>query len=117
MTESASLYLQVLTPDGLIFKRAELTAINVPLVDGANIGIRPNHAPLIAETALGKIKFRSTDNENAIFLHPGILAIRDNTVTLFTAGEVADKPSEKIIELHITEYERLMNTIVDKLIP
>lgn len=54
-----------------------LRAINVPLVNDYIIGIRPNHAPLIAETKQGKIICRTKTSETYLELHGGVLEVRE----------------------------------------
>jgi len=114
MNASEKLSLKVLTPEGLIFEEADLSAINVPLADGRPIGIRPGHAPLIAETVKGSIHIRSAKKEDKIHLHAGVLDIRDNKVILLTAGEV-EKTPDSIAEPIPTEYDRLMQTLIHQI--
>ena len=110
---SESLTLRIITPQGSLIEEKELSAVNVPLVDHFPIGIRPGHAPLIAETAKGFIRYRTPSRENKIQIYSGILKIRNNIVTILTSGEVTDNgqrstPPEEI------EYDRLMVTLIDQ---
>ena len=57
MTSRKSLTLRILSPEGTILKVDEAASINVPLVDGGGIGIRPGHAALIAETVEGPVHY------------------------------------------------------------
>lgn len=114
MNASEKLSLKVLTPEGLIFEEEDLSAINVPLADGCPIGIRPGHAPLIAETVKGSIRIRSAKKEDKIHLHAGVLDIRDNKVILLTTGEV-EKTPDSIAEPVPTEYDRLMQTLIHQI--
>jgi F0F1-type ATP synthase epsilon subunit len=116
MTTKPSLTLQVLTPEGFVLEADQLSSVKVPLVDGGTIGIRPAHAPLIAETVQGEVTYRSQEESNAIELHAGVLDIDNDVVTILTAGEVTGTPS-KIAEEPETEYERLMQTLIDHLYP
>lgn len=114
MTSGRSLALKVFTPNGLIHELSELSSINVPLANGYPIGIFPGHAPLIAGTLQGSIRYQSKKQRGELRLHAGILSIRDNIVVIFTAGELgeADKVEARIEE---TKYNRLMETLVNKL--
>ena len=114
MSNLGMLTLKVLTPEGIIFEKGDLTGINIPLADGCPIGIRPGHAPLIAETLMGTIRFYTKDIEKKISLHAGVMEIRDNLVTLLTAGEL-EKTSEEIIEPAAMEYDRLMQTLIKQI--
>ena len=108
------LTLKILTPEGLIFKEEGLDAVNIPLADGCPIGIRPGHAPIIAETLKGAIHYRSVHQENEVLLHAGVLDLRDNVVILLTAGEV-EKTPESLAEPVPTEYDRLMQTLIQQI--
>lgn len=106
--------MKVFTPNGLIHEFTELTSINVPLANGYPLGIMSGHTPLIAGTAQGKIRYRSNDQYGELNFHAGILSIRDNMVIIFTAGELGE--SEKVqISPEETKYNRLMETLVNKL--
>ncbi len=114
MVNFGTLTLKVLSPEGIIFEEKDLHAVNVPLADGCPIGIRPGHAPLIAETEQGTIRYRSADSKEEILLHAGILDIRDNIVTLLTVGKVEETPNSNS-EPTTTEYDRLMQTLIEQI--
>lgn len=116
MSRFPLLSLRILAPDGINFEKDGLTSINVPLADGGWIGIKPGHAPLVAETVRGGIRFRSEEEENSIELHPGVLEIRDNTVIILTAGEVS-KEAGFVAEPAQNEFKRFMQTLVGKTQP
>jgi F0F1-type ATP synthase epsilon subunit len=106
------LRLRVLTPGGVILYEGTLTSVNIPLADNCPIGIRPGHAPLIAETIKGIVHYRGPEKECEIKLHAGILTIRDNEITVLSPGEVSTISLE-ITQPTETEYDRLMNTLVE----
>jgi len=113
MTPGADLTLRVLAPEGVIFEKHNLTGVNVPLVDGGTIGIKPAHAPLIAETIASEVTYQTKELEGSIQLHAGILDIRDNLITILTAGEVFELSSSHADESQ-REYDRLMQTLIQK---
>ena len=116
MSPRERLHLKILTPDGIILERKFLAAVNVPLVDGLPIGIRPGHAPLIAETVQGSVKYRTSTDEAEVELHAGVLEIRENVIMILTAGKVSTTPPE-ISTQPEKEFDRLMQTLIDKLVP
>jgi len=116
MNTDSFLTLKILTPEGLILKADQLKSINIPLVDGGTIGIRPMHAPLIAETSQGKLFYRTEVDSSEIELHAGVLDIYQNMITILTAGKVAETEPEAL-EKTETEYNRLMQTLIDYLYP
>lgn len=116
MSPRERLHLKILTPQGIILERDALTGVNVPLADGLPIGIRPGHAPLIAETAQGRIRYRTTTSEADIELHAGVLEVRQNDIMILTAGKVSETPPE-ISTQPEKAFDRLMQTLIDKLVP
>lgn len=116
MSPRERLHLKILTPDGIILEKDSLTAVNVSLADGLPIGIRPGHAPLIAETVQGSVNYRTSTSEEDVELLAGVLEIRNNNITILTAGKVSETPPE-ISTLPEKAYNRLMQTLIDKLEP
>lgn len=116
MSSSSLLTLRILAPEGAILEKKNLTAVNVPLVDGESIGIHPSHAPLIAETSKGVIQFRSDISQDRIELYPGVLNIKENLVVILTVGEISQKDNV-ILEPADTEFNRLIQTLTSDLDP
>ena len=110
------LNLRIFSPDGISIEKTELTSISVPLADHGWIGIKPGHAPLIAETVRGAVRFQSELGEDSIEIHPGVLEIKDNTVIILTAGKVT-KQTDFVAEPAQMDFERLMQTLVSKIHP
>jgi len=108
-----SIDLRIITPEGSLLEAESLNTVNVPLADGFPIGIRPGHAPLIAETKKGEVFYRDSNLEQRIDLHAGVLEIRENVVIILTPGEASTIPNE-ITKSSETEYDRLMNTLAEK---
>ena len=112
-----ALTLRVLTPEGIVFEKRNLQAVNIPLVYGGSIGIRPAHAPLIAETEQGEVTFQAHEQRETIDLYAGILDIYENVVTILTAGRVLTETSEEIVSGTQGEYDRLMQTLINRINP
>jgi F0F1-type ATP synthase epsilon subunit len=110
------LRLRILTPEGAIFERAGLASVRVPIVDGGSIGIRPGHAPLIAETAQGTVLYRTESEHGSIDLHSGVLELNDNLVNILTPGEVSQTP-DLLTNPSEMEFDRLMQTLMRDLSP
>ncbi|NLN69726.1 MAG: hypothetical protein GX142_02930 [Chloroflexi bacterium] len=110
------LTLRILSPDGINIEKEGLLEISVPLADGGSIGIRPGHAPLIAETTRGAIHFRAEFEESSVDILPGVLDIRDNAVIILSAGEITQQ-SGFASEPGSMTFERLIRTLSNKLQP
>lgn len=110
-----TLTLKIITAQGTILEKEGLSAVNLPLLDQLPIGIRTGHAPLIAETSKGKIKYRSPEEEGEINIHQGVLKVRNNLVTILTSGEVTEEVDDDCqFSNELLNYDRLMKTLVDK---
>lgn len=114
MNQTKTLTLKVFTPNGLLYEFTELSTINVPLANGYPLGVLPGHAPLIAGTAQGKVRFSGNNKNGALSFHAGILSIRDNVIIIFTAGELGETNQSQAKEEDI-KYNRLMETLVNTL--
>ncbi len=116
MNREGKLTLRVISPERIILEKEGLNAVNIPLADGYPIGIRPGHAPLIAETIKGIVQYRTNQQENEIHLHAGVMNLRENIINVLTAGEV-DKTPESLAESVPTEFDRLMQTLIHQVYP
>jgi F0F1-type ATP synthase epsilon subunit len=114
MSSKGALTLRIITPEGILFNKEDLNGINVPLADGCPIGIRPGHAPLIAQTEQGSIRYNSMHSKDEIHLYAGILDIRENIITVLTTGEVEKTPTP-MAEPGLAEYDRLMQTLIKQI--
>jgi F0F1-type ATP synthase epsilon subunit len=107
------LQIIIITPEGIIREVDNLTAVNIPLVNDYIIGIRPGHAPLIAESKQGTLICRTKTSEIHLELHSGVFEVRNNKVIIFTVGEVTNHSSEPTEPSEKT-YNRLMQTLMEK---
>ncbi len=106
------LILKIISPQGVILEKEDLSAVNIPLLDQYPIGIHPGHAPLIAETSNGTLKYRTSGEENEIEIYAGVLKIRNNIITILTSGEVSHKEDE-LYQTELVTYDRLMKTLIE----
>ena len=91
------LRLTVLTPARTLLDATPVMWLQAHLADGAPIGIYPSHAPLLAETVSGPLRYADASGEHALDLAPGILQVGDGEATLLTSGipqatHAGDKP-------------------------
>lgn len=110
MTSLKPLSLRILSPEGPILEVDGAASINVPLVDGGGIGIRPGHAPLIGETVQGPVRYQTPGEENQIEVMPGILEISNNVVTILTVSQI----SENLIEPEPNQNKEI-NQIIESI--
>lgn len=67
---------------GMELERVE--ALQVRLQDGSWLGVRPGHAPIIAATGDGELKFRQDERDQVILVKNGILTLIDDLVSILT---------------------------------
>jgi len=116
MSANSQLTLRILSPEGKIIEIENLSAVNILMVNDRSIGIRPGHAPLIAETNRGAVTYRKSGEEENIHIHAGVMEIRDNLVTILTAGEVSET-QYGVRNEEDKEYNRLMQTLIQQINP
>lgn len=116
MSQNSLLTLKIFSPEGIILEKSELNSINISLADNRPIGIRPGHAPLIAETKKGPVTLRSSGDVEDIQLRAGVLEIRNNMVTILTTGLASQTEAEFDSEIN-REYDRLMHSLINQIAP
>jgi F0F1-type ATP synthase epsilon subunit len=87
-----SLRLEILTPEDTLVDCEEVAWVQARLADGATIGIWPRHAPLIAETVDGSVRYADAEGEHAIELRGGFLHVEGGGVTILAPGRADDTP-------------------------
>lgn len=81
-----ALQLTVLTPAEALLHADEVEWVQVPLADGGGIGVFPGHAPLVAETITGPVRYADDAGEHTVEVSAGILQIDSEGVTILTGG-------------------------------
>jgi F0F1-type ATP synthase epsilon subunit len=92
-----SLRLEILTPEGILVDCEEVAWVQARLADGATIGIWPRHAPLIAETVAGSVRYADVEGEHAIELLGGFMHVEGGGVTILAPGRAGDTPTVDLI--------------------
>lgn len=88
---SPSLHLTVTTPERIVLE-SEVSSVNVPTVDG-EIGLLPDHIPLVSLLAPGELRAITTAGEEQIMaVSGGFIEVRDNAVVIL--ADTAEKAEE-----------------------
>ena len=88
---AASLTVTVVTPEQTALEtQAEFVAL--PLFDG-EIGIAPNHSPLIGRLGYGEMRIRSGAQTQSYYVDGGFVQVADNVVAVLTNRAV---PSSRL---------------------
>lgn len=83
---ASSLRLWVATPEEALLDLPQIGWARVWLADGGSIGIRPGHAPLLAETAPGPLQYGDEEGDQAFELERGIMLVDFQGISIFTSG-------------------------------
>jgi F0F1-type ATP synthase epsilon subunit len=78
--------LLVLTPVQTLIEATGVAWAQVQLADGGAIGIYPGHAPLLAETVDGPLRYADESGEHSLDLLAGILSTNLEGATVLTGG-------------------------------
>lgn len=96
--------LEIVTPERTVYKKEEIQMIITHAAKG-DIGILPNHAPLISPLDPTIVRVKLADNrEEKVFVSGGFLEVRPDQVTIL--AEAAELPSEIDIERAKAAKER-----------
>jgi len=99
----STLQVRVVSPDAVVFE-GEASALVAPAWDG-QVGILPNHAPMLALVGAGELAIDRVGGGSDTFqVAGGVLKVERNQVTLLTEY-ASDEPPEVIPESAIVFAE------------
>jgi F-type H+-transporting ATPase subunit epsilon len=87
----ASLELTIVSPEGELYS-GKVDMVLAPGIDG-QLGILPNHAPLITQLATGELRVRVGGEEYYFAIHGGFMHVLPDAVTIL--ADLAER-AEKI---------------------
>ncbi len=105
------LQLTALTPVETLLEVTGVTQAQVRLADGAGLSIYPGHAPLLAETVAGPLRYSDASGEHTLALEAGILHITPGGVTLFTPGALLSGTGEPVGNGEVARFDRLAGVL------
>lgn len=88
------LNVEIVTPNGLTYKNEQAKLVVVRTVDG-DLGIMPNHAPIIAPLLIDVVRIKAEvhgEEQDIVTVNGGIIEVRDNHLTII--AESAELPEE-----------------------
>ena len=88
------LRLVIWSPSETTLDVAGLDWVHVELAGQGGLTIWPGHMPLIGELAPASIRYQDAEGEHVVSLPPGIVHVRDDTVTLFMISAL-DRPARE----------------------
>lgn len=103
----ASLELTIVSPEGELYS-GEVDMVLAPGIDG-QLGILPNHAPLITQLATGELRVRVGEEEYYFAIHGGFMHVLPDTVTVL--ADVAERAEEIDIERAEAARQRALHML------
>jgi|SRR5687767_5884994 len=95
------LKLEIVTAERLVLADDNIDMVVAPSVDG-EVGILPNHAPLIAILQIGELRVKKGADEQSIVVAGGFMEVLDDKVTVL--ADTAERSEE--IDLAAAEQAR-----------
>ena len=105
------LQLIVLTPVETLLEVTGVSRVQVRLADGVGLSIYPGHAPLLAETFAGPLRYTTASGEHTLALEAGILHITPDGVMLFTPGALLSGTGEPVDAGEMVRFDRLAGAL------
>jgi F-type H+-transporting ATPase subunit epsilon len=103
----ATLQLQVVSQEEELFS-GEVDIVLAPGEEG-QLGILPNHAPLIAQLAIGELVTRAGEEEYAFAVHGGFIHVLPDQVIVL--ADVAERVEEIDVERAERARQRALETL------
>ena len=85
---SETIQLDIVTPEKKIFSDKGIESVTVPGIEG-DMGILPNHIPIITFLKSGKILIEASGKQLSYFISDGVLEFNNNLLTIL-ASEIYD---------------------------
>ena len=89
MSIERRIYLEILTPEGPLLEADGVRWVRAELRDG-QIGILPEHAPLLSELAPGTLTYADSVGAHDLPLGRGILWVHSGGIRILTGGDSED---------------------------
>ena len=96
------LRLEIVTAERLVLADENIDMVVAPSVDG-EVGILPNHAPLIAILQIGELRVKKGADEQSIVVAGGFMEVLDDKVTIL--ADTAERSEE--IDVAAAEQARV----------
>lgn len=87
----AKLKFELVSPERIVYSDDEVDVVIAPGADG-ELGILPNHAPLLTALGIGELRIRKGTEEESFAVHGGFLEVLANKVIVM--ADVAEYAEE-----------------------
>lgn len=86
--------LEIVTPERKVYEK-QIDMVVVKAIDG-ELGILPNHIPLVTPLRIGVVRAKSADHEELVAVSGGFMEVRNNKVVIL--AESAELPGDIDLE-------------------
>ena len=108
---AATLTLEIVTPEGTAYAE-QVTMVTLPAIEG-QIGVYPQHVPLITQVVPGEIIVSKDGGEQLLAVGEGVVEVSADRVSVVTDMAI---PADKIDEARVEEArQRAAARLRDKL--
>jgi F0F1-type ATP synthase epsilon subunit len=110
------LALWIATPEKALLDIDDAQWVRVQLADGS-IGLRPGHAPLLAQTVTAAVHYADGSGEHHLEVEQGILQVHRQGISIFTTGSPAGRYAEVAATGGEERFDRLARAMLAALQP
>lgn len=110
-----AMILRISTPEATLLEATGVISIQVRIADLGSIGIHPGHAPLLAETAGGPLRYSDQAGDHSVHVEPGILEVRSTEVDVLTSGAQTADQAEGVLLADGQQFDRLARALLARL--
>mgnify|MGYP001092515871 CR=1 FL=1 len=111
------LNLWIATPERALLDIEDAHWVRIQIADGGSIGIRPGHAPLVAQTVTAAVRYADDKGEHALEVEQGILQIHRQGISIFTTGSPAGRYEEMARTAREERFDRLAGALLAAIQP
>jgi F-type H+-transporting ATPase subunit epsilon len=91
LAENSVLTVSIVTPDGQVYDNDQVEMLVVNTKEG-ELGILPNHVPVIATLAIDEVRIKQSQSTEVIAVNGGFVEFSDNTATI--VADTAENQSD-----------------------
>lgn len=106
----STMLLEIVTPERKVFEQE----VNMVVVKGAEgeLGILPNHIPLVTPLQIGLVRAKNGDQEELVAVNGGFMEVRKDKIVIL--AESAELPGDIDLERALAAKDRAERRITAK---
>jgi F-type H+-transporting ATPase subunit epsilon len=105
------LTLEIVTAERLVIREEDVDMVVAPAAEG-EVGILPNHAPLLTVLQIGELRVKKGADEQSIVVAGGFMEVLDDKVTIL--ADVAERSEEVDVAAAEDARTRAQNALASR---